>query len=344
MIRAVVVGATGYTGAECVSVLLRHAHAAPVGLFGSLRRGSEPDASPRLDELFPRFRSLTDLRTPAFDLSACLALKPDVVFLATPHEASHEIAPELLKAGVVVIDLSAAFRFRDADVFAMTYGFTHSAPALLEQAVYGLPELNKHAIAKAQLIAAPGCYPTSAIIPLNPLKRAGALDPARPPIIDSVSGVSGAGRSLQQSSLFCEVSLQPYKVFAHRHTPEIAEQVGADVIFTPHLGAFDRGILSTIHADLAPGWTETRVRDLLIKTYAGQEFVRVLPAGAWPSVAAVRNSNWCDIGLAVDETRSHLIVVSAIDNLLKGAAGQAAQCMNIRFGLPESAGLTQGTA
>ncbi|MCI0365984.1 MAG: N-acetyl-gamma-glutamyl-phosphate reductase [Phycisphaerales bacterium] len=341
--RTVIIGAGGYTGAELAGVLSNHPQAQLVGLFASAKRG-QSEQPQRFADLFPRFRGLIDLELQAVDLDAISDLKPHVVFLATPHEVSHELARALLEMGAIVIDLSAAFRLKDAALYPRHYGFEHHHPELLSQAVYGLPEIDGELIAGADLIAAPGCYPTSAILPLHPLVENEALAPNWQPIIDSTSGVSGAGRSAVLKSHFCEVSLQPYHVFSHRHAPEIAAHAGTPVIFTPHLGAFDRGILSTIHVRLARGWNSQRVADLFQGSYGDKPFVRLQPSGQWPSVAAVRHTNFCDIGWAVDEGSSHLIVVSAIDNLLKGAAGQAVQCMNIRLGLPEPTGLLKEAA
>ncbi|QYU68271.1 N-acetyl-gamma-glutamyl-phosphate reductase [Leptolyngbya sp. 15MV] len=238
-----------------------------------------------------------------------------------------------------MLDLSAAFRLRPADLYPRHYGFEHHHPALLQRAVYGLAELNATAIRTADLIAVPGCYPTSAIIPLAPLVRAGAIDPARPVILDAISGVSGAGRTPTAKTHFSEVSLQPYNVLSHRHNPEIDLHAGIHTIFTPHLAEFDRGILSTIHADLAQGWDEPRLAETLTAAYEGRRFIRLLGHNRWPSVAAVRHTNFCDVGWAIHPPTRHLILCAAIDNLIKGAAGQAIQCMNLRFGLPETAGM-----
>lgn len=321
-------------------LLLRHPGVEVVGLFGSMRRAGAADEPPaRLDELHPRLAGATQLRVGPYDAGAALALKPDVAFLATPHEASEQMARDLLSAGVVVIDISGAFRFRDAALYAKAYGHEHASPDLLERAVYGIPEINRAGLKHASLIACAGCYPTSAILALRPLAKAGAIDWERRPIIDSTSGVSGAGRTPSPTAHFCEVSLQPYKVLSHRHQPEISEQVGGPVYFTPHLGAFDRGILSTMHVELIGSWDGPGARRLLEETYQGEPFVNVLPAGRWPSVGAVRGTNRCDVGLMGDE-EGHLIMVSAIDNLVKGAAGQAVQCMNVRFGFPEGASLS----
>ncbi len=334
--RAVVVGAAGYSGAEIVGILLQHEAVDVVGLFASASRAENVL---RFDQLFPRFRGWTDLNVHSTSVTEILALEPDVVFLATPHEASHDLAPVLCAQGITVFDLSAAFRLRDQAAYPKHYGFSHAHPQWLEKAVYGIAELNRTAISKAQLIAVPGCYPTSVVLALRPLVDAELLA-STPIIVDSTSGVSGAGRSPALKSLFCEVSQQAYGVFTHRHQPEMIQETHADVIFTPHLGPFDRGILSTIHATLRPNIGESHIRETLCAQYASEPFVTILKAGDWPSVSAVQATNRCDIGLAVDPTRNHLIISSAIDNLIKGAAGQAIQCMNIRFGFAETEGFS----
>jgi len=335
-IRCVIVGAGGYSGAELAGLTLAHPHAELVGLFASARRekGDQPGT---MAELFPRLRGLTSLEVKPASVEAIAALEPDAIFLATPHEASVELAPQLLAIGAKVFDLSGGFRLSDINLYPKHYGFNHPAPSLLGGAVYGLVELNRTKIKNADLVAVPGCYPTSAILPLAPLVRSGAIRAGTRPIVDSASGVSGAGRGLSQKSLFCEVSLQAYNVFKHRHTPEISEHCGTPVIFTPHLVALDRGILSTIHVELDSHWSEQRVSELYRHTYGKEAFIRLLPSGQWPAIGDVTHTNFCDIGVAVEG--DHLIVCSAIDNLVKGAAGQALQCMNVRFGLPETAGL-----
>jgi N-acetyl-gamma-glutamyl-phosphate reductase len=339
----VIVGAGGYSGGELAAILLGHPRAELLGVFGSARRGEEPA---KFGDLHPRLRGAVDLDVLPADVPAIAALRPDAVFLATPHEVSAALAPELLALRgsggerTRVFDLSGAFRLR-ADDYPRHYGFAHRHPDLLQRAAYGLCELNREGIAAAELVAVPGCYPTSAILPLAPLVAMGAVRPGARPIIDAISGVSGAGRSPSARVHFCEVSLQPYGVLKHRHNPEIDLHCGTATVFTPHLGAFDRGILSTIHVEMAEGWTGENARTVLREAYAGDPFVRLLPVDQWPSVAGVRGMNFCDIGLAADE-RGHLVIVSAIDNLVKGAAGQAVQCMNIRFGLPEAMGLLPG--
>lgn len=340
-IRTVIIGAAGYSGAVLVEQLLSHPRVDIVGVFGSAKREVSVQ---RFSDVFTRYRGLLDLPIRATDVQEVKSLKPDVIFLATPHEASEELAPQLVDDRVCVIDLSAAFRFADASMYPLHYKFEHRHPNLLSSAVYGLPELFRSKLRDAKLVAVPGCYPTSAILPLAPLVAAGAIAKGNDgtltrPIIDATSGVSGAGRALKQGSLFCEVSLQPYGVFGHRHNPEIDTYVGAKTIFTPHLGAYDRGILSTIHIELAPGWSQDRVLSILHLAYSNEPFIRICNPGVWPSLIDVRQTNFCDIAVAQEPGGSHMIIVSAIDNLMKGAAGQAVQAMNAVLQLPETFGL-----
>ncbi len=336
-LRTVIIGAPGYSGIELAAILLRHPHAEIVGLFGSSRRADGVPAA--LADLAPALRGRLDLPIRPNDPDALAALKPDAVLLCTPHEASLELVPDLRRRALTVFDLSGAFRLKNRALYPKHYGFEHTEPDLLAAAVYGLPELNRAALACADLIAVPGCYPTSAILPIAPLAVAGALRPGTRAIIDATSGVSGAGRTPTSKSHFCEVSLQPYNVLRHRHNPEIDAYASAPTVFTPHLGPYARGILSTIHIELADGWNGARVRDTLADAYGREPFIRLLLPDTWPSVGAVERTNFCDIGLAADEAGRHLILVSAIDNLTKGAAGQAVQCLNIRFGFPETTAL-----
>jgi len=339
-LRVAVVGASGYAGAELLAILANHPAARVVGLFGSSKKAEE--GAPTAADLFPRFEGTTigALKVEPFSIDAAKALELDAIFLATPHELSHEVARSLVDANIVVLDLSAAFRLSDRAVFEKNYGFAHQHAALLAEAVYGLAEFNADAVAKARVVAVPGCYPTASILAIRPLVEAGLVDMTRPAIVDAVSGVSGAGRKAEVKSLFCEVSMQAYGVFKHRHRPEITEHAGISTIFTPHLGCYERGILATVHLELKPGTTDAQVRAAYDAAYAGRPFVRVLKAGRWPSVAAVERTNFCDIGFALETSShgTHLIVESAIDNLVKGAAGQAVQCMNLRFGFDETAG------
>ena len=340
-LRVAVVGASGYAGAELLAILAAHPAAEVVALFGSSRKAEE--GAPTAADLFPRFEGtpVGALRVEPFDIAAARALALDAIYLATPHELSHEAAPALVEAGIVVLDLSAAFRLSDRAVFEKNYGFAHRHAALLAESVYGLAEFAHDELASARLVAVPGCYPTASILAIRPLVEAGLVELARPAIVDAVSGVSGAGRKAEVKSLFCEVSMQAYGVFKHRHRPEIAEHAGIATVFTPHLGCYDRGILATVHLALKPGVAEATVRAAYEAAYAGRPFVRILKAGRFPSVAAVERTNFCDIGFALETTEhgAHLVVESAIDNLVKGAAGQAVQCMNIRFGLDERAGM-----
>ena len=336
MTRVSIVGATGYSGGELVSLLAGHRHAEIVGLFGSGRRSEE---SIPLERSHPRLRCVAEGAIEPASLERILAGNPAAVFLATPHEASHDLAPELLERGIVVLDLSAAFRLPDPRDYPRHYGFEHRRPDLLARAAYGLAELNAEAIAASDLVAVPGCYPTSVILPLRPLSDADLIDPASPVIVDATSGVSGAGRSPSARTIFSEVSLQAYGVLSHRHEPEIATHGAAEIVFTPHLGAFDRGILSTIHVPLRKSVDESQLRETLEATYADATFVRLLPSGEWPAVGSVVRTNFCDIALAVHPRRPHAIVSSAIDNLVKGAAGQAVQCFNLRFGFEATEGL-----
>lgn len=343
--RVAIVGASGYSGAELLQIIANHPACRVVGLFASGKGEKAGAAPPTMASLFGRFRGGLDMPVLTASPDAILACQPDAVFLCTPHEASLALAGSLVDRCGCVLDLSAAFRLKDANAYPAFYGFTHDRPDLLARAIYGIVELTEPArLRGATLVAVPGCYPTSAILPLAPLVRAGALRTEadgthRRPIIDATSGVSGAGRKAEQRLLFCEVGQQAYGVLSHRHQPEIDAYAGCATVFTPHLGPYERGILSTIHADLASGWSAQRVRDTLAQAYAGRPFVRLCPAGVWPSVLDVRGSNCCDIALAMDERHAHLIITSAIDNLVKGAAGQAVQCMNVRFGLHEATGL-----
>ena len=333
------VGASGYSGAELISLALRHPSVRIAGLFGSGKSEVAGGGPPAIDAVFPRFREQLSLPVVATDVHAIEALKPAAVFLCTPHEASMELAPKLIEKGLLTLDLSAAFRLKDAAAYLTYYKFEHTQRALLAQAVYGLPEHFRREIRAAQLIAVPGCYTTSAILPLRPLALAGAIRAGTRPIIDATSGVSGAGRKAEQRLLFCEVSQQAYGVLHHRHQPEIDEYVGTGTVFTPHLGPYERGILSTIHVELAEGWNEARVREVLAAAYEHEPFVRLCKTGVWPAVGDVARTNFCDIALAVDEKHKHLVMCSALDNLGKGAAGQALQCMNIRLGMDETLGL-----
>ncbi|QMJ81023.1 N-acetyl-gamma-glutamyl-phosphate reductase [Escherichia coli] len=333
MLNTLIVGASGYAGAELVTYVNRHPHMNITALTVSAQSN---DAGKLISDLHPQLKGIVDL--PLQPMSDISEFSPgvDVVFLATAHEVSHDLAPQFLEAGCVVFDLSGAFRVNDATFYEKYYGFTHQYPELLEQAAYGLAEWCGNKLKEANLIAVPGCYPTAAQLALKPLIDADLLDLNQWPVINATSGVSGAGRKAAISNSFCEVSLQPYGVFTHRHQPEIATHLGADVIFTPHLGNFPRGILETITCRLKPGVTQTQVAQALQQAYAHKPLVRLYDKGV-PALKNVVGLPFCDIGFAVQG--EHLIIVATEDNLLKGAAAQAVQCANIRFGYAETQSL-----
>jgi len=270
----------------------------------------------------------------------------DVAFLALPHRVSFGIVPDLLKAGTKVIDLSADFRLKSATIYEKWYGEKHTAAALLPDAVYGLPEIYRYEIRKAALVANPGCYPTSVILGLAPAVRAGVIDLSSI-IIDSKSGISGAGRKAANEYFKSEhPNVKPYNIAGgHRHIPEIEQELSRvagetlKVTFTPHVIPMERGMLSTIYANLSEKVSSAKALDLYKDFYKKEPFVQVLPEGEIPKIKDVTGENFCDIGLRVDERTGRLVVVSAIDNLLKGASGQAVQNMNIMFGFDEKEGL-----
>jgi len=339
MIKAGIIGASGYTGVELARILTGHP-----GLELTIATSRQHAGRP-LSEVFPNLRGLADLActNPSVDE---LCESADVLFAAVPHKTAMDLVPQLLAKGRKVVDLSADFRLRDVAVYEKWYQ-PHSSPHLLKQAIYGLPELYRDSIRQASLVANPGCYPTSIILGLAPLLKAGAID-NRTIIADSKSGTTGAGRGASTASLFCEVhdGFRPYKVGrTHRHTPEIEQELsciaGRDVLltFTPHLLPIARGILSTVYANLNDGFDQTRIADLYSAAYESEKFVRVLPVGQLADTHFVRGSNYCDISFAIDTTLNRIIVMSAIDNIVKGASGQAVQNMNLMCGLPETAGL-----
>jgi len=337
-IRAGVVGATGYAGAELVRILSDHPHVTLAVLT------SRQFAGARFDQVYPAVAGTVPNSCEALSLDR-LVDACDVVFTALPHRIPMEIVPDLIRHGKKVVDLSADFRFNDVALYEKFYQ-PHAAGALCEKTVYGLCEVNEERIRKAELIGNPGCYPTSALLPLIPLIRTGMLDP-NTIIIDAKSGVSGAGRSLSITAHYCEVdeSFKAYKVAAHRHNPEIdmmlnrtaGESVHAT--FVPHLVPMSRGMLTTIYATVKNRISSEDVGQCLADTYHHRPFVRVLEEGRMPDTRNVRHTNYCDIGYKIDAKCNRLILISAIDNLIKGAAGQAVQNMNLMLGLAETSGL-----
>lgn len=339
MLNVAVVGASGYTGAELMRILYAHPEAAVTCVT------SEQSAGKPVGELFPSLRGRYNQVLENLE-PVRVAEKADLIFTALPHKAAMEVVPAFLELGKKVIDLSADYRFNDAALYAKWYE-PHMNPQLLSRAVYGLPELRREAVAEADLVGNPGCYPTSIILALAPLLRERLVDLSTI-IADAKSGASGAGRGAKVDNLYCEVN-EGFKAYGvgggHRHLPEIEQELsllaGEDVAisFTPHLVPMDRGILSTIYLRPTEELSLDRLLSLYQEFYRGEGFVRVLPKGSFPSTAYVRGSNFCDIGLAVDSHTGRVIIVSAIDNLVKGASGQAVQNMNVMCGFPENFGL-----
>src|SRR5476649_379090 len=333
MLNTLIVGASGYAGAELAAYLNRHPQMNITALAVSAQSA---DAGRLLSDLHPQLKGIVDLPLQPLTNAGELAKTVDVVFLATAHEVSHDLVPVFLAAGCVVFDLSGAYRVNQADFYRRYYGFEHQHADWLAKAVYGLAEWQGEALKQAQLIAVPGCYPTAAQLALKPLVDGGLLNEAQWPVINAVSGVSGAGRKASLASSVCETSLQPYGLFNHRHLPEIATHLGIPVIFTPHLGNFPRGILATITCRLNHGVTAEDIAECYHNAYHDKPLVRLYDQGV-PALKAVIGLPFCDIGFALEG--EHLIVVAAEDNLLKGAAAQAVQCANIRFGFAQTQSL-----
>ncbi len=338
MLQVGIVGASGYTGVELARLICRHP-----GAELTVATSRQYDGK-KLAHIYPSLLGVTDVVCNNVS-GRDLADQADLFFTAVPHQTAMAIVPDLLKAGKKVIDLSADFRIHDATVYEKWYQ-THSAPEYLAEAVYGLPELHRREILGSRLIANPGCYPTSVILALAPLLRAHVIREDNL-IIDSKSGAAGAGRSAQVATLYCEVNdgFCAYKVGEHRHTPEIEQELGQlagdslTVSFTPHLLPMSRGILSTIYADLSADLDEDGINNLYHDFYQDETFVRLCQDGQLPATQFVRGSNYCDIGFKLDRRTGRIIVVSAIDNLVKGAAGQAVQNMNLISGFTETDGL-----
>jgi N-acetyl-gamma-glutamyl-phosphate reductase len=341
-VKTAIVGASGYSGMELLRLLLGHPGVALVAVT------SRQEAGRRVDEVFPRFRKAAgaDLCFIAPDPEAIAASGAEAAFLALPHGVAAEIARALLDRGLRVIDLSADFRLRDAAVYQEFYDHPHPAPDLLAMAVYGLPELRPEEIRKARLVASPGCYPTSILLPLLPLLRGGLVDPATI-VCHSMSGVSGAGRKADLSLLFCECneSVRVYGVPKHRHLSEIEQELrlaaGEAVVvsFLPHLVPVQSGIATTTTASLRPGTAPEAVGEALEAAYRGQPFVRLLGRGGMPDTKQVSRTNFIDIGWQYDPRTGRVLLLSAEDNLGKGAGGQAVQSFNLMFGLAETDGL-----
>ncbi len=341
MLRAAIVGASGYTGGELARLLCNHPS---VVITAATSR--QHDGQP-LARVYPHLKDRVDIvcrNMTADEVSD----RADFIFCAVPHKTAMDVVPSFLRAGKKVVDLSADFRLKDVTVYEKWYQ-AHSAAELLEDAVYGLPEIYREQIRNAELVANPGCYPTSATLGLAPLLKTNLIN-TDSIIIDSKSGTSGAGRAASVATLFCEVTdgFRPYKVGGiHRHVPEIEQNLSALgetpilVSFTPHLLPISRGILTTIYTNLNNKAELSEIYQIYEQMYKEEPFIRLLEPGSQPATQYVRGSNYCDISLTIDERTSRLIIVSAIDNIVKGASGQAIQNMNLMCGFDETAGLTQ---
>lgn len=338
VIRVSVVGAAGYSGAEVVRLLARHRGVAVEGLFGS--PGGKGAA---FGDLHPDLASVEGPDVVPYSDEGILAARPDAAILATPNEVSADLAPKLLGKGVRVVDISGSFRLKDPALYPAWYGFTHPAPALLREAVYGLTEWCGEELVGARLVANPGCYPTSVLVGLKPL--APLLDALQPVLVTSASGVSGAGKKADLAYSFCELAgtYKAYAVGTHRHEPEMRQELGlapdAAFTFVPHLLPLVRGILSTIQVSFASPATDEVLAERFAAAYEGRPFVKVLPAGRLPELKDVVGTPRAHVGWTLLPGGRRAVVVSAIDNLLKGAASQAVQNLNRVFGLPETEGL-----
>ncbi len=339
MLKAAIIGASGYTGAELLRILALHPDVEVV------KATSRRYCGKSVAEAFPSMAGFYD-GLKFSELGKPEEIKADIVFTALPHGVSQGVVPTFLKLGVKVVDLGADFRLTNPEVYKEWYG-DHKAAAVIKEAVYGLPELHRGELKSAQLVANPGCYPTGAILALAPLVKQKLLDAEKPVVIDSKSGTSGAGRSANVEMLFSEVNegFKAYKVGGHRHTPEMVQEfstlagASVNVTFTPHLLPVTRGILTTAYAWLGAPSSAGAVRSLYADLYGPEPFVRLMGEGTFPDISQVRGSNFCDIGLYYDAKDNKVIAVSAIDNLVKGASGQAVQNMNIICGLEETTAL-----
>lgn len=341
MIKVGIIGSTGYAGNELVRLLLQRSDVKIVWY------GSHSYIGKKYADVYRNFFQLVDAECLDDNLEA-LVEQVDVVFTATPQGLCAALVSEDVLKKIKVIDLSADFRIKDVSVYEKWYGIEHKSPQFIAEAVYGLCEINREAVKKARLVANPGCYPTCSTLSIQPVLKAGLIDP-KSIIIDAKSGTSGAGRGAKVDNLYCEVneSIKAYGVTVHRHTPEIEEQLsyiaGKEVLinFTPHLVPMNRGILITAYANLLKPVTYEEVKKLYDECYEGERFVRVLDKNVCPETRNVHGSNYVDVNFRIDERTNRIIMMGAMDNLVKGAAGQAIQNMNLMFGLPEETGLLQ---
>ncbi len=334
MKKVAIVGASGYAGGQLCRLLSRHPHVSLDSLYVS---ETSADKDRKISDLYGELLGICDLPLkPLKDSASIIDSGVDAVFLATDHKVSHDLAYDLINNNIVVFDLSGAFRLSDTEVFKNYYGFEHKYPELLKSAVYALPEYTRlDVLRNTKLLSLPGCYPTASQLGLKPLIEANLLDTNYRPVIDAVSGVSGAGRKAKITNSFCEVSLNAYGVFTHRHEPEIAEHLGTKIIFTPHLGNFKRGIHATITCKVKDGVSSEDVFNVYEKAYANKSLVRF--KRSLPRLSDVVNTSFCDISLSYKD--GYVIICSCIDNLLKGASGQAVQVFNLYYGFDETLSL-----
>ena len=339
MIKVGIIGATGYAGGELVRILMGHKEAEIVWY------GSRSYIDQKYADVYRNMFQIVDAKCMDDNIEA-LADQVDVIFTATPQGFLASVINENILGKTKIVDLSADFRIKDVKVYEKWYGIEHKSPQFIEEAVYGLCEVNREKVKGARQIANPGCYTTCSILTAYPLAKEGIID-MRTLIVDAKSGTSGAGRGVKVPNLFCEVNenMKAYGVASHRHTPEIEEQLGyasgenVTISFTPHLVPMNRGILATEYATLKKDVTGEEVKAIYDKYYADEKFVRVLGEGVCPETKWVEGSNYVDIGFKLDPRTNRIVMMGAIDNLVKGAAGQAVQNMNLLFGLPESEGL-----
>lgn len=339
MIKIGVIGATGYAGSELVRLLSGHKHSKIINYV------SKSYVSKNFSDIYMNFRNVNDAICEELDIEE-LAKNCDVIFIALPHGLAANMITENVLSNAKVIDLGADYRIKDVSVYEKWYGVTHNSTQFIEEAVYGLCEINKDLVKNARLVANPGCYTTCSILSLYPLLKEKIID-EKSIIIDAKSGVTGAGRAVDLSTLYCEVNenMKAYKIASHRHTPEIEEQLGLafgddlKLTFTPHLTPMNRGILATSYATLNEKLSYDEIKAVYDKYYGDKFFIRQTNEGVFPETKWVKGSNFFDYGFTVDERTNRIIVVGAIDNLIKGAAGQAVQNMNIMFGFDETEGI-----
>ncbi|MBO9491570.1 N-acetyl-gamma-glutamyl-phosphate reductase [Endozoicomonas sp. G2_1] len=342
--KAAVVGASGYVGAELIALLIQHDQ---IEISDLLVSENSDSANLRFSQLHPRWQGVCDLPLTAFsadwfEQTIASDNKPDTVFFATPHEFSADWGGKFVNAGIKVFDLSGGFRLKQAADYPTYYGFEHSDLNALASAEYGLAEWLEADLQNTQLVAVPGCYPTASLTALKPLMTNGLAQENGLIVVNGISGVSGAGRKASLATSFNEVSLTPYNILQHRHQPEISQEAGAQVIFNPHLAPYKRGLLATVTLQLKAGVTEQQVQQAYVDAYQDSKIVRLTEV--WPKIDNVAYTPFADVHVKVDEEKQVVVASCAIDNLLKGAASQAVQCANLSLGLPSHYSLVPATA